>query len=361
MRLLVQGLHFPLILIYLLSFIFPKNKKLVLVGEWGGALKEDNAVSLGRLLLDDGRYTVFFISNSTSDKTKNLVNVYSLKSFWLHLRAGVYIVGSGKKDVLSPFVTSRSLLINTWHGLPIKKILWMSKKDSFLMKVRDVLMPFYDETPDYVVASGDFSEVMSQAFRPKLGVIEIDQPRWFRLKTPTPDARCMLYSPTFRDADLNFFPLSHTQLVELDAFIELSELPRLIITIHPACRFKPDNHYRNILFNGRDCFKDLYSQLLPNAACVVSDLSSVLIEARHFGIRDYCYFPDKLQYVANSRPIIEEVYNRYCATTWDTFIDILVDFRRYNPEEPTIIYEFKDPTNEVTSVINRYNGEPNGR
>ena len=354
MKLVRQFFSLPLILIYFLSFFFPKNRNLILVSEWGGELKKDNAYSLGKLLRSYDDFEIFFISNSIHDKAKKMFKTHSIKSYWLHLRAGVFIVGSGKKDLIPAFITPKGILINTWHGLPIKKILWLSKKSSLLISLRDFFMPFYDETPDYVISTGDFSEIMLKAFRPKCGLIKADQPRWSRLGKPTKANRCILYSPTFRDSNLEFFPLTSSQLLEIDELIEDLNLPNLIITIHPACQFKPSEIYRNILFNGRDCNKDLYSDLLPNSLCVISDLSSVLIEARFFGIKDYCYFPDKEDYIKSSRPVIHNMYEKYCGNSWNSFINILLDSKKHDLYKNNFSYKFNNPCHKVASIIKNH-------
>ena len=157
-----------------------------------------------------------------------------------------------------------------------------------------------------------------------------------------------------RDSNLEFFPLTSSQLLEIDELIEDLNLPNLIITIHPACQFKPSEIYRNILFNGRDCNKDLYSDLLPNSLCVISDLSSVLIEARFFGIKDYCYFPDKEDYIKSSRPVIHNMYEKYCGNSWNSFINILLDSKKHDLYKNNFSYKFNNPCHKVASIIKNH-------
>ena len=257
--------------------------------------------------------------------------------------------------MLFPFITSRSLFINLWHGMPIKKIFWLHKRNPKLIELRDFVMPFYDERPDYVISTGKFSSIIHKAFRPKIGVIEMDQPRWCNLGKKISNENYILYSPTFRDADLEFFPLSHKQLLEIDTYIKAERLPKLIITLHPACQFRPKYEYSNVFFNGYGCSLDLYSDLFPNSSCVISDLSSILVEARYFGIKDYCYFPDKKNYIANSRPVIDEICEEYCGQPFDSFMKILYHF---NEDKDNVCssfkYKFNNPANQISKLINQH-------
>jgi len=348
MKFLVQALNLPLMLIYALSLIVPKNKNLILVGEWGGDLKEDNAVCLGKLLNSHRQFRVVFISNGHPDEASKIIKAHSLKSYWLHLRAAIFIVGSGKKDVVYPFVTSRSLLINAWHGLPIKKIHKMVKSNSISVRIRDALMPFYDETPDYIISTSAFASIMEDAFHPRVGVIKMPQPRWIRGENPCyKEEKVFLYSPTFRDNNRGFFPLSEEELLIIDDYLLKKNLPSLLITLHPVCTYFNNNLYKKVKFiNLREI--NVYKHIFPNTVCVISDISSVLIEASYFSIPTYIYFPDMDDYISNSRDIISSVFDKYCVNKRDEFLQII-------DESMSLKYEYKhfvtdDFSSYLTSV-----------
>lgn len=310
----------PLLLLYWLSYLTPKRKGLVLVGEWGGQLRGDNAFLLGKSLQKDvTTFEVYFVQ-SQSSSLDDTIKKFSIKSLFLHLRAEVFIVGSGKRDLLSSTITHKSVLINAWHGLPIKKIHFMVKSDSKFIKVRDWLLPFFDERPDYVIANNEFIQIMRDAFRPRLGVIDMPQPRWGAVKMDC-EKDLVLFAPTFRDINLEFFPLTDRELDEVDKLLE-GRPYKLLVTLHPACTFEPVWSFKNIMVNGIDIDLNLYTDILSRARLVISDASSVLIEAAHLGISTLTYFPDELDYRKNSRPLIDQVFRTYCDNKIDNFVDI---------------------------------------
>lgn len=317
---LVQMAKAPLLLLYLLSYLVPKKKNLILVGEWGGELRGDNAVCLGELLQKDAQnLQIFYLQHAASNRA-DTVRLHSIRSIVLHLRARGFIVGSGKKDLLSAFITRKSILINTWHGLPIKKIHYMVKSESPLLKIRDFAMPFFDETPDFALAHGDFKIIMEKAFRPRIGVIDMPQPKWKNTGEGEKDD-LILYAPTFRDGNLGHFPVSELELKRIDALLDNKDY-KLMITLHPATKYQCEISFSNIIINGRDSDLNLYSDILPRCRLVISDISSVLIDASYFGIPTKTYFPDEEAYRKESRAIIEHVFSTYCSDRITTLEDV---------------------------------------
>ena len=308
----VQVLFLPA---YFFSWMLPKNKKVVVVGEWKGRLNNDNAECFGNTIeVLDKTYRVYYIFNRINSRYAGQANYlykYSLKSICVHLVAGVFVVGSGKQDVLKFLVTSRSTLFNVWHGIPIKKIHFFVKQNGLLLKLRDRFIPFFCERPDYILANAGFEAIMSEAFRPKKDIYVMPQPRWRRVGRSKNEADIILYSPTFRDHDLGFFPISPEHLGDLDRLLE-NIGQRMVVTLHPACTFTPTKRYSRILFNGIDTYQDIYEDLLTRAKLVISDISSILIDADELGISWFSYFPDREQYMLQDRPVFSDVFEKYC-------------------------------------------------
>ena len=122
--------------IYVLSRLWPKDKTIILCSEWQGTRFTDNVAQLFSELHQDQKLRFIWIKktkhiNANFPCSGRQLYAYSLLSFFYHLRAKTFIVGSGKSDVIRAFVTSKSLLINTWHGPPLKNIYLLDVKERF--------------------------------------------------------------------------------------------------------------------------------------------------------------------------------------------------------------------------------------
>ena len=244
---------------------------------------------------------------------------YSLLSFFYHLRAKTFIVGSGKSDVIRAFVTSKSLVINTWHGPPLKNIYLLDVKErlrnhSFLSKARKIrnsLYPFLDESPDYILSNNKYYiDIMDAAFKPKIGVLEGRLPRWDWLPNRLNSLSFLegyesiiLYAPTFRDSDLSFFPLTELELEKLSLILQEKNIC-LLVSVHPASNFKLRSNLKNIhSLDGLEV-NNIYSQVLPLCNLLISDVSSLLHDSVAFDIPAVIFFPDYETYSTSSRGLL---------------------------------------------------------
>lgn len=234
-------------------------------------------------------------------------------------RQTAFIIGSGKSDVIRGFVTSKSLVINTWHGPPLKNIYLLDVKERFrnhnclskLRKVRNSLYPFLDESPDYILANNTYYiDIMDAAFKPKIGVLEGRLPRWDWLPNRPHSLAFLdeyesiiLYSPTFRDCDLSFFPLTAVELENLSVILKEKNIC-LLISVHPASSLELKSNLENIhSLHGLEV-DNLYSQVLPLCNLVISDVSSLLHDSVAFGVPAVIFFPDYESYSLSSRGLL---------------------------------------------------------
>lgn len=311
-------------LVHTLSLICPKDKSLILCSEWQGKRFVDNVAQLYSELYETDNYKFIWITKSKK-LSKNFpgpgrpLYSYTLLSFIYHLRAKVFIIGSGKSDVIRSFVTSKSIVINTWHGPPLKNIYLLDVQERFrnhsflssIRKMRNMLYPFLDESPDYIVANNAaYVDIMNAAFKPKIGVLEGPLPRWNWLSDLSNNLAFLenyssvaLYSPTFRDHDHSFFPLTAFELESLDASLEEKNVC-LLISVHPASSFKLEPNYKHIHSLDELGIDNIYSQVLPLCNLVISDVSSLLHDAAAFGIPAIIFFPDYESYSLSSRGLL---------------------------------------------------------
>ena len=170
--------------IYWLSKIFPKDSKLEVIGS-----------SLGRYFADNPKY--FFINHYNNNnnnikliwvtKSKNVVleirknsnlpvvYLYSLKGVYFVLRASKAYI-SHRLDDINGSLMGGAVIIQLWHGVPLKKIGYKGDWDDkgFIGKVKVILnklFPYtYYITCDILVSPSEkvkyiYIEAFSQSFR----------------------------------------------------------------------------------------------------------------------------------------------------------------------------------------------------
>jgi len=304
--------------------MWPKDKTIILCSEWQGKRFVDNVAQLYSELYEDPNLRFIWIkktkyNNKNFPSSGKQLYAYSLLSIFYHLRAKTFLVGSGKSDVIRAFVTSKSLVINTWHGPPLKNIYLLDvneryKNHKFLSKVRklrNMLYPFLDESPDYILANNNsYVDIMDAAFEPKIGVLEGPLPRWNWLLDRQNNLAFLedydsivLYSPTFRDHDLSFFPVTAVELENLSVILKEKNIC-LLISVHPASSFELKSEFVNIYSLDALGVYNVYSQILPLCNLVISDVSSLLHDAVAFDIRAVIFFPDYKCYSSSSRGLL---------------------------------------------------------
>jgi CDP-glycerol glycerophosphotransferase len=136
----------------------------------------------------------------------------SFLGIWYQVTAQfVFVCQSLHDDLYSPCIGKETIVVNLWHGLPLKKIMYdvfgnrISKRNS-LGKLFDLLMPYYRSRNDILLAtSEETQDTLSNAFRvPKERTLITGFPRndIFLKGAPSSDSvgskyKC-IYMPTFR-------------------------------------------------------------------------------------------------------------------------------------------------------------------
>lgn len=296
-------------ILYVLSFLFPRSKKIWLFDEWEGKRCADNARYLYLYVHEHQPSIVgIWITHDPAIVTElrsrglRAYHAYSMGGLWYTLRAKVVVYES----TVSAFfwLTGGMLKINLWHGLPIKKIVYDSvgtKKHNWVYTATGVRrlyhMFFHPEKValgDYVLAqSPAWHAFFSSAFRvdPSHVIIE-NQPRnevftattVFTFKSE--DAvieriaelrktkKVITYLPTFRDGSNTPLAGSHLVFDELDKFLEKHSMHMYIKMHHEGVPDAADR-YANIEFLPADFSAML---MLRNTDILITDYSSVFFE-----------------------------------------------------------------------------------
>lgn len=265
-----QVLLLPL---YLISFIFPRNKQLWVVGS-----------TFGNRWADNGRYFYLYLNQFEKNnirpvwisRKKEIVDflnkndmesyyVRSLKGFWYCMRAGVYIYDNYSKDICF-WTSGGALRINLWHGSGNKKTNYDNKFDYLRHprnrkeKFKTTLIRMTNEKPsDYVVATSPMmAEIFASAFRltkdhvlingyPRNDVIIrneiinlITQSEEDILKTiqnmKCDNNRICVYMPTFRESEKMFMDVM--DLGNFNTFLEKEKIV-FMTKLHPKSKVQP--------------------------------------------------------------------------------------------------------------------------
>jgi len=315
----VAGKYF----IMYLTMLMPRNYKLCVFGAWLGERFADNSKQLF-IEVDkckDLRAVWITKDKKTAREVKALgYEVYmwgTFKAVWLQLRARYAVVSNGISDLEHTFL-GRAVIIDLWHGIPLKKICYDNKYekdwDSPKQKFRDALINVPLGNMYYIATSETVRDIYCGAFRTdKRHVLCIGQPRcdiFFEDKKPEPyfpGKNIILYCPTHRKEGKEKIDISALfDLAELEEFLSAYGF-YFVIKKHFYHRHETERlgDYPHIIdVTGMDM--DI-QRLVIETKAMVTDYSSIYIDYLLLGkpVLFYCY--DYERYLAEDR----EMYFKY--------------------------------------------------
>lgn len=303
-------------LIYPLSFLVPRSKKVWIFGSYRGAFNDNSKYMFLYAAEHYQQAQIAWIS--TSKETVNHVRklglpayfVGSFRGVWLALRAGYWFVNDNTSDILF-CLSGGTTIVNLWHGVPMKCIEFGITKGE--LAKRYVNHEFWDcfyhpasfIRPDWMVSTTDFfDEIFSTSFRiRKNQCMQVGCPRSRMLVLPKDDVRqfieryesdytkallqriaqynkVFVYMPTWRDSQRECFANGFN----LEAFNECLKQQNAYALMKPHANTIIDKHqkYSNIEFI--DGNVDMYT-ILPFTDVLITDYSSVMY--------DYILMPEK--------------------------------------------------------------------
>lgn len=306
-----------------LSMLMPRNKKLCVFGAWLGERFADNSKQLFIEACDRKNLRAVWITKSESvlkeihDMGYEAYMWGTPKAVWTQLRAGYAIVSNGISDLEHTFL-GRSVIIDLWHGIPLKKVVYDNKYekdwDSPKQKLRDKLINVPLGKMYFVAPSEMFIPIYQSAFRRKREqIICLGQPRsdiFFADNKPDkyfPDKKIILYCPTHRNEGAERVELSKIfDLERLEKFLDESGY-YFVIKKHFYHRMEVENleaypHIIDITNEDMDI-----QRLIMETEILITDYSSIYIDYLLLDspLLFYCY--DYEHYLANDR----EMYFEY--------------------------------------------------
>lgn len=238
---------------YVLATLVPKQPDLWLFGAWSGTKFLDNPKHMflyARKSCPDVRAIWITkekaLAGDLSSRNIPALYAYSWQGIWTQLRASVVVfTHSVNGEFVSGLIARRVRKIQTWHGLPIKKIDYDDRRsgDLRIMNRRKALFfPHLSDRVDLVLAVSDEDRAIFQrAFNvradrvvvtgyPRNDVLPPEQERPMR-------APCrIIYMPTFRGdphSEFRLFEDSGFNPARLDRLLAEKNV-HLVIKLHPV-------------------------------------------------------------------------------------------------------------------------------
>jgi CDP-glycerol glycerophosphotransferase (TagB/SpsB family) len=322
------------IFLYGIANIIPKNNNIWVFGAWFGQKYSDNPRTMFKYVnTQDTKIRAIWITKDKSviDEVKKegyeTYYHFSIMGLWFQLRAGfVFICQSVHDDLFAPSIGGGTKIIQLWHGIPLKKIMFdvfggRPTNKNLIGKFVDYLSAYNEHRNDYIVATSPLTqEILANAFRVPVSHVLITgfprndvflkEPKTKIKKTPF---RC-IYMPTFRGgigSECDLFQQYGFNFAAIEAQL-LKHNIQLVLRMHPVNK-PPESLVELIKDSDVICFDtgvDIY-QTIAEYDCLITDYSSI-------------YF----DFILSNKPIIFAPF----------------DLSHYMEKERALYFEFPDVT-----------------
>ena len=343
----------PSYLIFLLSCLVPRRRDLWLFGAWMGRRYSDNPKYIFRHVREHvPDVEALWIVKDRSlhaelrDAGVPVARALSPRGVWSQLRAGLVVFTHSVPDEYhSPLIAPWALRVQTWHGMPIKKIGYddnTQQRSRASVLVRSLLFPCDLDRCDLVIAGGeDDAEKYRSAFNVRPADVRITgYPRNDELlRCATPPAagrepRRAIYMPTLRGAPGSEFELLRTSGFDFGRADEALQSAgwHLSVKLHPVQALSPEDRRSLDRAEHMDALPsemDLYSRVGTFDA-LITDFSGVYFDFLITG-KPIVMAPFEIErYLERDRELYYE-YEDICpdapCRTWDEVFARLTELR----------------------------------
>ncbi len=328
-----------------LSMLMPRSYNICVFGAWLGERFSDNSKQLFLEMQKHKNLRAVWITKDreTAVQIKKLGHeVYmwgTFKAVWLQLRAKYAVVSNGISDLEHTFL-GRAVIINLWHGIPLKKVCYDNKYeknwDSPVQKARDFIVNIPLGNMFYVATSKMFTEIYQSAFRVhKEQVLCLGQPRsdiFFQKEKPAPyfpGKNIILYCPTHRKEGAQKIDIAKLfDLKRLEIFLKENNY-YFVVKKHFYHRNEKEelSMYPHII-DATGMELDIQKLIIETKA-MVTDYSSIYIDYLLLGLPLLFYCYDYEEYLAKDREMYfnyEDVTPGFKAKNFDELLNELEIF-----------------------------------
>ncbi|MEK4935480.1 CDP-glycerol glycerophosphotransferase family protein [Bacillus sp. FSL M7-1345] len=336
------------IIIFNVSKLIPRNRKIYVFGSWEGNKFSDNSkylyissqeiVDIRAIWITKNRD----VYNSISELGYEVYMAYSIKGILAQLRCGIYFTTVSPYDLCPEFLGG-AIHVNLWHGIPIKKIVYDDEitnvytKNKFKRCIDSInnLLFFMPEKNKYIISPSDeISMIYASAFRQNRNqILELGQPRNdvfyneeledFGFPEKLRSKKVILYMPTHRKEGRVGMDISRNfELEILNDFCVKNDV-LFVIKKHYYHRMENEalDNYSNII----DITNETYDtqMLLKFADILITDYSSCYIDylLLERPILFYCF--DYENYIETDRDLYFEYNSITPGPKINNFADLL--------------------------------------
>ena len=371
-------------LVFLLRII-PRNKKLWIFGNFKGY--SDNTKYVFEHIHHQNDYNIkaYWVTkdkniyNRLKNENKNVLYLYSFNGIWKSYRAGVCFLTNGYSD-LNKLATLDSFIVQLWHGLPIKKIMFdadletrinsLGTANNILTHLSKYSMKILNNKINLFFVSSPFElDRMSRAFKVKKEKFRITgAPRYDIIKDSATNVKAknifkkynktegkvILYAPSWREEGW-----SKNQILKepykLQHFLE-KENVYFFIKPHPLTKIKEIEDW-GIHESKRIIFLDYFdiNEAYGFTDLVITDFSSLIFDYAILG-RPILIFISDLHIYSNNRGFYDDInllIENRIFQNWDSLIDYLeTEFpTKLNIHHPHIEYILNNSSNQIRKKI----------
>lgn len=283
-----------------LSLIIPTNDKLILFSSFSGRQFSDSPRKIYESLIEDDRFNdyrlVWVLNNPTKYSNLDVVKNGSL-AYYLTLFRAKYWIANTSIERLIPVKGKKHVYINTWHGIPFKKL----GVDQGNLKL--VVLNWYNKAKfDLLFSCSQYDrDIFKRIFPSAKKIINVDLPRnnykeitdkeKHRLQVKygiDPKKKTILYAPTFRDYSTAFISNKVIQTL-----LTLSQNYNILVREHYFSSFNLPKSIRNV-----SNINEL-EELMDVSDLLISDYSSIIFDyaLQHKPIYLYMYDRDTYEEV----------------------------------------------------------------
>ena len=211
-------------------------------------------------LLEHTNYEIKYVINDDNKREKlnskypnKFISIKTKKGRTYLKNADVWLLDAGM-PTKNPFYMRNKIIINYWHGVPIKKIGINGYKGLNWLRMYLQLKLFSNFITAYITTSVNMIDIMAQSFiLPKEKVQVLGQPRNNYLKDEVSkkemvkfyddidtESRYVLYAPTWRkskyggsfDSEVKYFPFNDFDMQKLEVYLQANNIT-IFLRPHP--------------------------------------------------------------------------------------------------------------------------------
>ncbi len=347
---------------YLITKCIPKKNNLWVFGGWFGNRYSDNSKAFFEYINSEQRH-VEAVWICKDEQIIEHVRSLGLKAFheksvtglWCQLRAKfAFVCQSLHDDIYAPCIGKKTTVVNLWHGLPLKKIMYdvfgdKVVKKNLVGKLFEILSPYQKIRNDYLLATSEETQnTLSKAFRlPKERTLITGFPRndiflkplsipVTATPAPTNTSYICIYMPTFRGgkgSECDLFAQYGFDVKMIDEQLVKNNI-ELVLRMHPVN--KPPQYIIEEIKHSISISIDNSADIFDSIAqydCMITDYSGGYFDFLLTG-RPILFAPFDLEkYKQQERDLYypyEDVTLKPYAYTWPELIDNIVTVKKGN-------------------------------